>query len=100
MPAHDGLRLHDHQVLAHSDHQRRRPSQKRRSQSLKWGRGFLRLRTRNCWRRATSSSKLYYRPQRARGNDHHAAVRALAYKWIRIIFRCWKDRTPTMTASM
>jgi hypothetical protein len=28
------------------------------------------------------------------GNDHHAAVRALAYKWIRIMFRCWKARTP------
>jgi hypothetical protein len=28
------------------------------------------------------------------GKDHHAAVRALAYKWIRIMFRCWKDRTP------
>jgi transposase len=26
--------------------------------------------------------------------DHHAAVRALAFKWIRIIFRCWKDRKP------
>jgi transposase len=23
--------------------------------------------------------------------DHHPAVRSLAYKWIRIIFRCWKD---------
>lgn len=23
---------------------------------------------------------------------HHAAVRALAYKWIRILFRCWKER--------
>ena len=22
------------------------------------------------------------------------AVRALAFKWIRILFRCWKDRTP------
>jgi transposase len=37
-------------------------------------------------------SKLYYQQQRTRGNDHHAAVRALAYKWIRIMFRCWKDR--------
>ncbi len=26
--------------------------------------------------------------------DHHAAVRSLAYKWIRIIFRCWKDGKP------
>ena len=39
-------------------------------------------------------SKLYYQQQRARGNDHHAAVRALAYKWIRIMFRCWKDHKP------
>src|SRR5215471_2574162 len=25
---------------------------------------------------------------------HQAAVRSLAYKWIRIIFRCWKDGKP------
>jgi hypothetical protein len=37
-------------------------------------------------------SKLYYEQQRARGKHHNAAVRALAYKWIRILFRCWKDR--------
>ncbi len=36
----------------------------------------------------------YYRQQRQRGLGHHAAVRALAYKWIRILFRCWKDRVP------
>ena len=29
---------------------------------------------------------------RKRGKSHHAAVRALAYKWIRILFRCWKTR--------
>ena len=29
--------------------------------------------------------------QRQRGKDHHAAVRALAFKWIRIVFRCWQD---------
>ena len=34
----------------------------------------------------------YYQQQRKRGKDHHAAVRALAFKWIRIVFRCWKDR--------
>ena len=32
--------------------------------------------------------------QRARGKSHQAAVRALAFKWIRIMFRCWKTRTP------
>jgi transposase len=36
----------------------------------------------------------YYRLQRDRGKDHHAAVRTLAFKWIRIAFRCWKDRLP------
>ncbi len=36
----------------------------------------------------------YYRQQRAKGASHHAAVRALAYKWIRILYRCWQDRTP------
>jgi transposase len=34
----------------------------------------------------------YYELQRRRGKKHHAAVRALAFKWIRIIFRCWKKR--------
>ena len=42
----------------------------------------------------SSWAHAYYDLQRARGKHHHAAVRALAYKWIRIIFRCWKDRTP------
>lgn len=37
----------------------------------------------------------YYRAQRDdKKKSHHAAVRSLAYKWIRIVFRCWKDRTP------
>ena len=35
-----------------------------------------------------------YEHLRKRGKAHHAAVRALAYKWIRILFRCWKTRTP------
>jgi transposase len=36
----------------------------------------------------------FYQLQRRRGKDHHAAVRALAFKWIRIAFRCWQDRVP------
>ena len=32
------------------------------------------------------------RQLRSRGKGHHAAVRALAFKWIGILFRCWKDR--------
>jgi len=36
-------------------------------------------------------AKAFYRQQRDRGNGHHAAVRSLAYRWMRILFRCWKD---------
>jgi hypothetical protein len=39
-------------------------------------------------------ARAYYDTQRARGKGHHAAVRALAFKWIRIFFRCWRDRVP------
>lgn len=39
-------------------------------------------------------ARAYYDQQRHRGKSHHAALRALAFKWIRIIFRCWKTRTP------
>ena len=30
----------------------------------------------------------------AKGCSHQAALRALAYKWIRILYRCWQTRTP------
>ena len=39
-------------------------------------------------------AQAYYQRKRAEGKKHHAAVRALAYQWIRIIFRCWQDHTP------
>lgn len=39
-------------------------------------------------------AKAFYQQLRARGKGHHAALRALAYKWIRILFRCWQTRTP------
>jgi transposase len=37
-------------------------------------------------------ARVYYEQQRRRGKKHHAAVRALAFKWIRVIYRCWKER--------
>ena len=37
-------------------------------------------------------AKIYYQTQKERGKEHHAAVRALAFKWMRIMFRCWQDR--------
>ena len=39
-------------------------------------------------------AKAYYEQQRAKGRSRHAAVRSLAFKWIRILFRCWQDRQP------
>src|SRR5688500_13630663 len=36
----------------------------------------------------------YYRQQRAKGSSHQAALRALAFKWLRIVYRCWQTRTP------
>ena len=39
-------------------------------------------------------SAAYYLQQRQRGSSHHTAVRALAYKWQRVIWRCWQDRRP------
>lgn len=36
----------------------------------------------------------YYRRQLEKGCSHRVAVRALAFKWIRILYRCWQNRTP------
>jgi transposase len=35
----------------------------------------------------------YYWQQRTKGSHHHTAVRALAYKWQRIIWKCWQSRS-------
>lgn len=37
---------------------------------------------------------VYYRQQRDKGCSYQAAVRALAFKWLRILYRCWQTRTP------
>lgn len=39
-------------------------------------------------------AKAYYHQQRDKGKTHQMAVRSLAFKWIRILFRCWQDRKP------
>jgi transposase len=38
-------------------------------------------------------ARAYYLQQRSKGSAHHSAVRALAYKWQRVIWRCWTNRT-------
>lgn len=47
-----------------------------------------------CSIRTCDWAREFYDSQRANGKGHHAAVRALAFKWIRIFFRCWRDRVP------
>jgi transposase len=39
-------------------------------------------------------AKIYYQKQKERGKQHNVAVRALAFKWMRILFKCWQDRVP------
>jgi transposase len=39
-------------------------------------------------------ASLYYNQLRAIGKSHNAAVRALAFKWIRILYKCWKSNNP------
>lgn len=39
-------------------------------------------------------ARAYYEQQAAKGKPHNTIIRALAFKWIRILFRCWKDHKP------
>ncbi len=44
-------------------------------------------RAKSLWARA------YYEQKREHGANHQAAIRSLAFKWQRILYRCWKDGT-------
>src|SRR5215510_4817867 len=39
-------------------------------------------------------AQVYSQQQRDKGKPHQAAVRALAFQWIRLLSRCWQERTP------
>ena len=39
-------------------------------------------------------ARAFYEHQRKRGHAHHEAIRTLAYRWIRVLYACWKNRTP------
>ena len=39
-------------------------------------------------------ARAFYQQQRARGAGHHQAIRSLAFRWIRVIFKLWKDGQP------
>lgn len=42
---------------------------------------------------------LSYQQQRRKGCSHQAALRALAFKWVRILYRCWQTQTPYTEAT-
>jgi Transposase/Transposase IS116/IS110/IS902 family len=48
----------------------------------------------NCSIRTCGWAREHYDRQRLKGKGHHASVRSVAFKWIRILFRCWRDRVP------
>lgn len=39
-------------------------------------------------------AKAYYLQQKRAGKHHQTILRGLAFKWIRILWRCWQSRTP------
>ena len=39
-------------------------------------------------------ARAYYEQQEAKGKEHNTIIRSLAFKWIRIMFKCWKERKP------
>ena len=39
-------------------------------------------------------AKAFYQRMKDKGMGHWSALRSLAYRWIRVIYRCWKDRQP------
>jgi transposase len=36
----------------------------------------------------------YYERMKSKGKSHHVILRALAFKWIRVLWKCWKTRVP------
>jgi len=56
-----------------------------RQSFIEWANQTIRF---SFWARA------FYQAQRAKGKTHQMAIRALAYKWIRILWRCWQDKQP------
>jgi transposase len=39
-------------------------------------------------------AKAYYEQQKSKGKPHNSIIRSLAFKWIGIMFKCWKTSTP------
>jgi transposase len=37
---------------------------------------------------------VFYERMRAEGKAHHAILRALAFRWVRVLWKCWQTRIP------
>jgi hypothetical protein len=44
--------------------------------------------------RYSTRAREYHERQRAKGKSRNTIIRSLAFKWIRILFRSWQNRTP------
>lgn len=44
--------------------------------------------TDGCW------ASDFYQRKRTEGKAHHTALRCLAQRWLKILYRMWKDRVP------
>ena len=38
-------------------------------------------------------ARVYYQRMSQKGKKHAVIIRALAFKWIRILWKCWQERT-------
>jgi hypothetical protein len=45
-------------------------------------------------------ARAYYQQQIEKGKSHNTVIRSLAFKWIRIVFTCWKERNPMMNQNI
>ena len=39
-------------------------------------------------------ARVYYQNMRKKNKQHAIIIRALAFKWIRILWKCWQQRVP------
>ena len=44
-------------------------------------------------------ARAFYQMHKASEKSRWVMIRPLAYKWIRILFRCWQKRSPTMKSA-
>ena len=40
------------------------------------------------------TAKAYCQHRKAQGKEPHVILRALTFKWIRVLWKCWQTRTP------